>query len=121
MLIASLVLATCEKPTRDPTPIAVENDEPVDQAPECVHDEDCVLLPAALTCCIECAPAPSFEAAPSWVLDGMLIENETECAEPRHLCPEITCEPVPETCVARPACAAGRCVAVTKGCDLPKA
>lgn len=88
---------------------------------QCARDDECVLLPTALTCCIECPPAPPFEAAPSWVLDGMLIENETVCAEPRHLCPPVTCEPLPEGCVARAACVAGRCVVLSQGCELPVA
>ncbi len=116
MLISLVVLAACERPALEPPPAAVEEAE---QLPQCVRDEDCVLLPAALTCCIECPPAPPFEAAPSWVLDGMLIENETECAEARHLCPEITCEPVAETCIARPACVTGRCVPLAEGCEQP--
>ena len=111
MLAALLGLAACEKPATEPKPVPAEL--------QCARDEDCVLLPNALTCCIECPPAPPFEAAASWVLDGMLIENETVCAEPRHLCPQIACEPLPAGCAARAACVAGRCVALAEGCELP--
>lgn len=114
-LFVMLVVAACDRPACDPPPAPAEQRE----EPQCMRNDDCVLLPAALTCCIECPPAPPFEAAPSWVLDGMLIENETECAEPRHLCPEIRCELVPATCIARAACIAGKCVALAEGCELP--
>lgn len=86
---------------------------------QCARDDDCALLPSALTCCIECPPAPPFEPAPSWVLAGMLVQNETECAERDRACPEVRCEPVPQGCVARAACVEGRCVTVASGCDIP--
>ncbi len=85
-----------------------------------MRDDDCVLLPADLTCCIECPPVPPYEAAPSWVLDGMLIENETECAERTSICPEIPCAQQVEGCTARAACRHGRCVAIATGCELPR-
>ena len=88
-------------------------------AAQCVRDDDCVLLPSALTCCVECPPAPPFESVPSWVLGGMLIQLETDCAERDRACQAVRCEPVPEGCVARAGCVNGRCVAVTAGCEAP--
>jgi hypothetical protein len=85
----------------------------------CARDDDCALLPSALTCCIQCRPAPPFEPVPSRVLAGMLVQNETECAERDRACPEVRCDPIPEGCVARAACVDGRCVAVASGCDIP--
>jgi hypothetical protein len=113
-LIAILLAASCD---RRPFPREAEA-QPAGPA-ECVRDDDCVLLPSALTCCVECPPAPPFEPAPSWVLGGMLVQNETDCAGRDRACPEVRCEPVPEGCRARAACAGGRCVAVTLGCELP--
>jgi len=88
-------------------------------APQCTRDEDCVLLPAALTCCVECPPAPPFEPAPRWVLDGMLIEQETRCATPRSSCPEVSCAAPRPGCEARPACIQERCSFIETGCALP--
>lgn len=90
-----------------------------DEAAQCVRDDDCALLPSVLTCCIECPPAPPFEPVPSWVLGGMLVQHETDCAYYDRACPEVGCEPVPPGCLARAACADGRCVAVTSGCGIP--
>lgn len=105
----------CEKARSDQAPA---RDAPAGEPAQCVRDDDCVLLPSALTCCLECPPAPPFEPAPSWVLDGMLIENDTVCPA-RWRCPPIECDAVPPGCVARAACRGGRCVAVTAGCDYP--
>jgi len=112
--ILASCLASCE---RSPLERAAAAQPASDQSAQCVRDDDCVLLPSALTCCIECPPGPPFEPAPSWVLAGMLIQNETDCAERVRACPDVRCDPVPEGCRARAACAAGRCVAVTSGCE----
>jgi hypothetical protein len=108
-LIAILLAASCE-PSE-----ALE----LAARPQCLRDDDCALLPVALTCCVECPPAPPFEPVPSWVLGGMLIQLETDCAQLDRACPEVRCEPVPEGCVARAACVNGRCVAVSSGCGTP--
>lgn len=92
---------------------------PAGESVQCLGADDCVLLPAALTCCVECPPAPPFEPAPSWVLGGMLIQLETDCAERDRACPAVRCEPVPAGCVARAACVRGRCAAVSSGCGTP--
>jgi hypothetical protein len=117
-LFAILLAASCD---RGPPELAAAPRPagPSQAAVECARDDDCVLLPSALTCCVECPPAPPFEPAPSWVLGGMLVQHETDCAERDRACPEVRCEPVPEGCVARAACAAGRCIAVSSGCELP--
>ena len=114
--VALAVLAGCDRVTIERER---EANAPLSHDTQCVRDEDCVLLPAALTCCIECPPAPPFEAAPSWVLDGMLIENDTVCPE-RWRCPEVTCEAVSTDCIARAACDDGCCVALAIGCELPR-
>lgn len=86
---------------------------------QCTRDEDCTLVPSELTCCIDCAPAPPFQAAPVWVVDGMYIENEDRCLETDRECPKITCANIPLGCSARAVCAAGRCAAVATGCGIP--
>lgn len=120
-ILAILLLASCERAPVERSAAAARpagGDQGTDQTAQCERDGDCVLLPSALTCCIECPPAPPFEAAPSWVLDGMLVQNETDCAARDRACPEVRCDPVPEGCRARAACADGRCVAVTSGCEI---
>jgi hypothetical protein len=115
-LFAILLAASCDRaPLTHEAEARTSEDEPA----QCVRDDDCVLLPSALTCCIECPPAPPFEPAPSQLLAGKLIQLETECAQRDRACPEVRCDPVPPGCTARAACAAGRCVAVTSGCDVP--
>ncbi len=109
MIVAAL--AACRKAPGEASRTSSETTE-------CASDDDCVLLPSALTCCVECPPAPPFEAAATWVLDGMLIEQETVCAEGRH-CPEVECELPPPGCVAHAACVASHCVVVASGCDRP--
>ena len=84
-------------------------------AADCHVDGDCVLLPE-LTCCGECPPAPPFQAAPRWVLDGMLVENETTCSYDTRPCPPRACDRVPRGCVARATCERGRCVVASSGC-----
>ena len=117
-LLAILLAASCEPAPQERAGTAAA--QRTDESPvQCVRDDDCALLPSALTCCVECPPAPPFEPAPSWVLGGMLIQHETDCAERDRACQEVRCEPVPEGCVARAACVNGRCVAVTAGCELP--
>jgi hypothetical protein len=114
-LIAILLAAACDRASDLAAAARASEGEPA----QCVRDDDCVLLPSALTCCVECPPAPPFEPAPSAVLGGMLIEHETECAQRDRACPEVRCDPVPEGCRARAACAKGRCIAVTSGCEVP--
>jgi hypothetical protein len=113
-ILAIATLAACEKTPGDFS----ARTAPAGESAQCVRDPDCVLLPSTLTCCTECPPAPPFEPAPEWVLDGMLVENETVCAAGRSCVPE-DCAPVPAGCVARAACVAGTCVAVATGCDRP--
>lgn len=115
-VFAILLAASCD---RGPPELEAARRPAGDDAVQCVRDDDCVLLPSALTCCVECPPAPPFEPAPSWVLGGMLVQHETDCAERVRACPEVRCEPIPEGCVARAACVDGRCVAVSSGCELP--
>lgn len=114
--ITVIAVAGCDRATSELEPASRALDpEPA----QCLRDDDCALLPSQMTCCIECPPAPPFEAAPSWVLDGMLVESETACAESTRLCPEVQCESVPSGCTARAACVARRCIAITEGCLLP--
>jgi hypothetical protein len=116
-LFALVLVASCEVTPRERAGAAAE---PIgERSGQCVRDDDCVLLPSALTCCVECPPAPPFEPAPSWVLGGMLIQHETDCAERDRACQEVRCDPVPAGCAARAACVNRRCVAVTSGCELP--
>ncbi len=122
ILIAIFLAAACERSDSlelERLAAAVGAARPAGESVECLRDDDCVLLPAALTCCVECPPAPPFDPAPSWVLGGMLIQLETDCAERDRACPEVRCEPRPEGCVARAACVRGRCAAVSSGCGTP--
>ena len=119
-VLAAVLAGACQRASLElPAEEQPATGAPGGAAARCVRDDDCALLPAALTCCVECPPAPPFEVAPSWVLAGMLVQNETECAQRDRACPEVRCEPVPEGCVARPACVDGRCVAVASGCNIP--
>jgi hypothetical protein len=108
--VAAWLLLACEKLPAPPQ---------LDPAAECVRDEDCTLLPSALTCCAECPPAPPFEAAPVWVVDGLYIEQEDRCLDTVRPCPQILCARLPETCSARAACTRGRCTVVATDCDRP--
>lgn len=110
--LALLVMAACDRWPEMTTSEASSN-------AQCVRDEDCTLVPSALTCCTECPPAPPFVAAPTWVVDGMYIETEHRCLATEIDCPEITCAKVPAGCTARAACAQGRCVAIATGCEKP--
>jgi hypothetical protein len=116
LYLVAIAVTGCDRIGTESAPVSsAGTSEPA----QCLRDDDCVLLPSQLTCCIECPPAPPFEAAPGWVLDGMLIESETACAEATRLCPRIHCEPVPAACTARAACVEQRCTAVTEGCLIP--
>ncbi|MCX5747406.1 MAG: hypothetical protein NT062_33495 [Proteobacteria bacterium] len=109
-------LVACGSPLLDPDragSASAPRSSPLEA--QCALDDDCVLLPDALTCCLECPPAPPFEAAPRWMLDGMLIEHETTCAIPK-LCPPVRCTPIPVGCVATPVCREGRCAFDSTGC-----
>lgn len=88
---------------------------------QCVRDEECALVPAAMTCCPDesCPPAPPFRAAPRWVVDGMYIENEHRCLATEIPCVQTACPPVPAGCSAKAVCAARRCIAVATGCGIP--
>lgn len=107
-----LAVAACEK-------LAASPELTPDENAQCWRDEDCMLVPGALTCCAECPPAPPFEAEPVWVVDGMYIENENRCLATEITCGEIDCPRIPAGCSARAACTAGRCTAVTTGCAIP--
>jgi hypothetical protein len=110
--LAVVALVPCARAVVD------SGSEPAERATQCMRDDDCALLPSALTCCLECPPAPPFEAAPAWILDGILIENETTCAT-RRWCPEVECGALPAGCEAHAACEEGRCVAVATRCGIP--
>lgn len=84
----------------------------VDHASECIEDEDCVLLPSALTCCGECDPAPPFEALPRAQLEDRRAALVEECAPATRLCEPPACPAVPQACRARATCRAGICQAV---------
>lgn len=111
-IVAMLVLAAC-----DSWPSLATSE--AESSAQCVRDEDCTLVPSALTCCAECPPAPPFRAAPLWTVDRMYIENEHRCLATEIGCPEITCARVQAGCTARATCARGRCTAVTTGCGIP--
>jgi hypothetical protein len=108
--VVAWLLCGCDKLPAQPQP---------DPAAECVRDEDCTLVPSELTCCTECPPAPPFEAAPVWVVDGMYLEQEDRCLDTARPCPKVRCARIPETCSARAACTRGRCTVVASGCDRP--
>jgi hypothetical protein len=78
-----------------------------------------MLVPSALTCCTECPPAPPFEAAPTWVIDAMYIENENRCLATEIDCGDIECPQVSAGCTGRAVCAEGRCTALSTGCEIP--
>ncbi len=107
-----MALAACEKLSASP-------EQASESAPQCVRDADCTLVPSSLTCCADCAPAPPFEAAPVWVVDGMYIENDDRCLAPEISCGEVECPLVPPGCTAHAVCSDGRCTPVTAGCEIP--
>jgi hypothetical protein len=109
---ALMALAACEK-------LAASPGAEQESTAQCSRDEECMLVPSALSCCAECPPAPPFEAAPTWVIDGMYIENENRCLATEISCGEIDCPVIPAGCSAQPVCLEGRCVAVTTGCAIP--
>jgi hypothetical protein len=86
--------------------------------PECQVDDDCTLMPSAMTCCGECDPAPPFEAVPRTAVDSRLLELETDCAESTRLCEPPICEVVPPSCIASAICLDGRCRVIAFGCDV---
>lgn len=112
LLLALLAVAACEK-------LAASPESSPESNAQCSRDEDCMLVPSALTCCVECPPAPPFEAAPAWVVDGMYIENENRCLATEIGCGEIECVQAPAGCSARAVCAEDRCTAVVTGCGIP--
>jgi len=86
---------------------------------ECRSDDDCTLLPAQLTCCGECPPAPPFEAVTRHEMDAILLERETTCSQSTRLCQPPVCEPRLRSCSAQARCSVGRCVVDETGCDKP--
>lgn len=81
-----------------------------DSTIECRVDDDCTLMPAAITCCGECDPVPPFEAVPHTAVDAVLIELETRCAEKLAPCEPPVCESLPRGCEAYAACVGGQCI-----------
>jgi hypothetical protein len=79
---------------------------------ECRVDDDCMLLPSAMTCCGECDPVPPFEAVPRTAVDALLIELETRCAEKPGPCEPPACESSPRGCSAHAACIGEHCTVV---------
>ena len=116
MVLLALTFGACGQAPAQPEGTGSPQIEP---AARCSRDVDCVLLPSVLSCCGECPPAPPFEAAARWVLDGMLLENETVCAASSRLCQPTVCDAVPDECVARAECSDGRCVVAATGCERP--
>jgi hypothetical protein len=92
---------------------------PATSEAECVRDEDCALLPY-VNCCGECPPELPFESGTRQELDAIFIELESRCATERKACTPPVCEPVPDGCYAKAACAGGRCVVETDGCFEPR-
>jgi hypothetical protein len=82
---------------------------------ECRTDDDCTLMPAAITCCGECEPVPPFEPVPRTAVDSVLLELETRCAERPGPCDPPVCEKSPPGCQADAICHAGRCLVVQSG------
>ena len=98
-----------------------ENDEMVPgrvEPADCLADDDCTLLPAAITCCGECEPVPPFEAVSRSTVDALLLDNETDCALRTQLCDPPACASVPEGCAGRAVCRSGRCTVVESGCGV---
>lgn len=84
---------------------------------ECELDEDCGLVPLAITCCGECDPAPPFRAAPRTEIDAVLLDLETECSQSARGCEPPACSALPANCTARAVCRAGMCtVEQSDGC-----
>ena len=82
---------------------------------ECRIDDDCTLLPPAMTCCGECDPVPPFEAVPRTAVDALLLELETRCAEKPGPCQPPACESSPPGCEAYSTCVGGHCMVVQSG------
>lgn len=98
--------------------LATYSCERVDEATvECTHDDDCGLAPAFVSCCVECAPAPPFEAVTRDELDALWLDLEARCAESSSACVPVTCPIVAPGCVARAVCDHGRCRVVEAGCE----
>ena len=115
-------LAACALVACDREPSAAGAATEIAQAPpgtlECRVDDDCTLMPAAMTCCEECEPVPPFEAVPRTAVDAMLIELETRCAAKPSICGPRSCEAPPQGCQAAAVCVRGRCSVVqTDACS----
>lgn len=82
---------------------------------DCRIDDDCTLMPYAMTCCGECAPAPPFTAVPRTTIDALLLELETRCAEKPGPCDAPVCAVAPPGCEAYATCIGGRCTYVQSG------
>ncbi|MBX3160441.1 MAG: hypothetical protein KF773_31035 [Deltaproteobacteria bacterium] len=117
--IALAALAACQNGSLDGASVAATLDP--QEPPPCTRDDECALAPHELTCCLECPPAPPFEAVPTSVLAARRIELETDCAAAAPVCRESTCDPVPHGCAASAACVRGACVAVASPACGPSA
>lgn len=84
---------------------------------ECLVDDDCGLAPAFVSCCVECPPAPPFEAMTRTELDALWWDLESRCAESSSACVPVSCPVVPRGCVARAVCDSGRCRVIETGCE----
>jgi hypothetical protein len=80
---------------------------------ECAVDADCVVMPAAFSCCGECEPSPPFEASPR----SELADLRRTCFRSEHLCEPPVCPSKPAGCEARAVCRSGACIAIpSDGC-----
>lgn len=78
---------------------------------ECVTDDDCALMPAAITCCGECPPVPPFEAVTRASLADYRRVVADACAPETRLCDPPSCAGLAAGCDARAICRDGRCQA----------
>jgi hypothetical protein len=107
LLAPMTIVQTCE----------LDDGPAVEVAIECVTHEDCGLVPAFVSCCQECEPAPPFEAVPRSKLDAIWLDLEPYCAETASRCEQIPCPTIPPGCVAFAACIHGQCRVIEEGCE----
>lgn len=119
LLLATVAVVACHElyfaddDLRDPTTMAKAGDT-------CVRDDDCVVMPALLTCCGECEPIAPYEAVPRAVLAERRRALEASCAPRTQPCDPPACTAPPAGCVVRAVCDQGQCRAVTNArCSSP--
>lgn len=76
---------------------------------ECHLDDDCTLMPALITCCGECDPAPPYEAVPRALLDEVRLVTNEDCAPHTRLCDPPACSMQVENASPSVICRGGRC------------